>query len=306
MYLLSRERLAGPTLLPYHLFVLPPQIQAFLDKVRKNPESFEPLLLTVELHPFPLTLDLGPGARLNDLILLHSQLSTSAAVGNMVVAALKTILNKHKQDPRFHRQVEAEKKLASQLQQTTAKLSRQKLEPFLFNGWLEIDINLTRVGRDFVNQMLPALHQAVGQSKVPSTHFFNLGRFLQKIFESLLNDPGFRRRVDTELDNRAVAATKESLRKSPVTTKPFLVEAALSSEANQAKVGKSFAAAILAKDGTRLYERIVNSDVAEGIFMRLGIRLKVAAEVERETDRAFDRLVKAEMTRRKLKARQKP
>jgi hypothetical protein len=116
MYVLSRERLGGPILLPYHLFVLPPQIQAFLDKVRRNPESFEPLLLTVEFHPFPLTLDLGPGARLNDLILQRSQLSTSAAVGNMVVAALKAILNRHKQDPRFQRQVEAEKKLASQLQ----------------------------------------------------------------------------------------------------------------------------------------------------------------------------------------------
>jgi hypothetical protein len=195
--------------------------------------------------------------------------------------------------------------LPASCRQTTAKLSRQKLEPFLFNAWLETDINLTRVGRQFVDQMLPALRQAIGQSKVPSTHFFNLGRFLQKIFESLLNDPGFKRRVDTELDNRAVTATKESLRKSPVTTKPFLVEGALSSEAHQANLGKSFAAAVLAKNGTRLYERIVNSDVAEGIFMRLGIRLKVAAEFERETDRAFDRLVKAEMKRRRLKARQK-
>ena len=305
MYVLSRERLAGPTLLPYHLFVLRREIQEFLDKVGRNPERFEPLLLTVEFHPDPLKLDLGPGAKLNELVLLYTLPSTSAAAHDMVLRALKTISNRHKQDPQFHRRVEAEKKLAIRLQQTTAKLSRQALEPFLINAWLETDTNLTRVGSNFVDQMLPALRQAIGQSKVPSTHFFNLGRLLQKIFESLRNDSAFKRRVDTELDNRAIAATKELLRKRPVATKPFLVEAALSTEANQAKVGKSFAVAILANDGTRLYERITNSDVAEGIFMRLGIRLKVVAEVERETDRAFDRLVIEEMKRRRLKARQK-
>jgi hypothetical protein len=39
--------------------------------------------------------------------------------------------------------------------------------------------------------------------------------------------------------------------------------------------------------------------------MRLGIRLKVAAEVERETDPSFDRLVREEIQRRKLKERQR-
>ena len=39
--------------------------------------------------------------------------------------------------------------------------------------------------------------------------------------------------------------TKEFLRKDPVAAKRFLIEAALSSEANQGQVGKSFAAKIL-------------------------------------------------------------
>jgi hypothetical protein len=301
MYVITRERL-GLIPPPFSFFLLPPKIQVFLDKVRKDPKSFEPLLLTMELHPDPLNLDLGPGRDLTDLILMNSPASTSAAVGKTVLGLLKAILNQYKQDPRFRRQVESEYNLASQVQQTTGKLPRQKLEPFLFNAWLEPDINLTRVGRDFATQMLPALRQAMIQSKVPNTHFFNVGRFLQKLFEALLKEPAFRRRYETELENRTMAATKEFLRKSPVTAKPFLLEAALSSEASQGQVGKSFAAKILPGfTPSRLYDRLLNSDVAEGVFMRLEIYLKVAADVERTTDRAFDRLVKEEMKRRQLK-----
>jgi hypothetical protein len=191
------------------------------------------------------------------------------------------------------------------LQQTAGKLPRQKLEPFLLNAWLETDINLTIVGRDFATRMLPMLGQAISQSKVPKTQLFELGRFLQKLFEALLKEPAFRRRYEIELDNRTMAMTKEFLRKSPVTAKPFLVEAALSSEANQGQVGKSFAAKILPTfTPYRLYERILNSDVAEGIFMRLGIRLKVEADDKRTRDRAFDRLIKQEMQRRQLKQQQ--
>ena len=306
MYVISRERL-GRIPLPYGIFVLPPVIQAFLDKVRKSPENFEPLLLTVELHPDPLN-DPGPVEPLKELILMHTASPTSAtAVGKIMLGALKTIFNQHKQNPRFQRQVEAENKLASQLQRVIGKLPRQKLEPFLFNAWLETDINLTRVGRDFVAQMFPTLRQAISQSKVPSTHFFKLGRFLQRLFEALLKEPAFRRRYESELDNRTMAMTKEFLRKDPVAAKRLLIEAALSSEANQGQVGKSFAAKILPTFGpNRLYERVLNSDVAEGIFMRLGIYLKVAADVERTTDRAFDRLVKQEMQRRQLKQKRKP
>ena len=128
---------------------------------------------------------------------MHEPASTRAAVGNMVLGALRTIFNQHKQNPRFQRQVEAEKNLASQLQQVIGKLPRQKLEPFLFNAWLETDINLTSVGRNFAAQMLPTLRQAISQSKVPNTHFFKLGRFLQKLFEALLKEPAFRRRYES-------------------------------------------------------------------------------------------------------------
>jgi hypothetical protein len=140
---MTGERL-GLILLPSGLFVLPPKIQSLLDNVRKEPKNFEPLLLTVELHPDPLNSDLGPGGKLGELILMNTTgPSASAAVGKMALGALKTILDQHKQDPRFRRQVEAEYNLASQLQQTTAKLPLGKLEPLLLNAWLAHRISLT-------------------------------------------------------------------------------------------------------------------------------------------------------------------
>jgi hypothetical protein len=309
MYVITRERL-GLIPLPSGLFVLPPKIQSFLNNVRKDPKNFEPLLLTVELHPDALNLDLGPGSKLGELILMNTTgPSASAAVGKMVLGALKTILDQHKQDPRFRRQVEAEYNLASQLQQTAAKLPRQRLEPLLLNAWLGHRSSLTLVGRNFASQMLPALLPAVSRSKVPETHFFNLGEFLQKLFEALLKEPAFKQRVVSELWNRTFALTKEFLRKFPVAARPFLIEAALSSQANQVQVGKSFAAKMLPTlMASSLYERLVGSDMAEGpfgIFERLGAHLKVFAGEERRSDRAFDRLVKQEQQRRQLKQRQK-
>jgi hypothetical protein len=302
MYVITRERF-GLIPPPFSFFVLPPEIQAFLDKVRKSPKSFESLLLTVELHPDPIFLAIDPRNTLVDLVLMNTSPARRSAVAKMLLGALKTIFNQHKQqDSQFRRQVEAENSLASQLQQTTGKLPREKLTPFVLNAGLGPDSNLTVVGRKFADQMLATLRQAMSQSKVPNTHFFNLGRFLQKLFESLQKDPVFKRRVEIELDNRTIAMTKEFLRKSPVTSKPFLIEAALSSEANQGEVGKSFAAKSFG--GSRLFERIVNSDAAEGIFMRLGIRLKVEADDKRTRDRAFDRLIKEEMQRRQLKQQQ--
>jgi hypothetical protein len=144
---------------------------------------------------------------------------------------------------------------------------------------------------------------------VPETHFFNLGEFLQKLFEAFLKEPAFKQRVVSELWNRTFGMTKEFLRKFPVAARPFLIEAALSSDANQAQVAKSFAAKMLPTFGaSSLYERLVGSDMAEGpfgIFDRLGAHLKVFADEERRSDRAFDRLVKQEQQRRLLKQRQK-
>jgi hypothetical protein len=242
---MTGERL-GLILLPSGLFVLPPKIQSLLDNVRKEPKNFEPLLLTVELHPDPLNSDLGPGGKLGELILMNTTgPSASAAVGKMALGALKTILDQHKQDPRFRRQVEAEYNLASQLQQTTAKLPLGKLEPLLLNAWLAHRISLTLVGRNFASQMLPMLLPAINRSKVPETHFFKLGEFLQKLFEAFLKEPAFKQRVVSELWNRTFGMTKEFLRKFPVAARPFLIEAALSSDANQAQVAKSFAAKML-------------------------------------------------------------
>jgi hypothetical protein len=108
MYVLSREKLGAPILPPYRFFVLPAAIQAFLDKVRNNPKSFEPLLLTVELHPDPINLAIDPGNTLLDLLLMNTTDSGRSAVGKMLLGALKTIFNQHKQrDRQFQRQVEA-------------------------------------------------------------------------------------------------------------------------------------------------------------------------------------------------------
>jgi hypothetical protein len=299
MYLTTSERL-GRILLPIGFFFVPPKIQAFLDRVRNSPKSFEPLLLTVELHQDPLK-GIGPTDELFDLIMNITTPSTRGTVGKMALGALKTILIQHKKDPQFQRQVQAEFNLGRQLEQTAEKLPHQKLEPFLLSAWLDEDASLTSIGRNLAARMLPRLHQMIIQSKVPNTHFFNLGRFLRQLFEG--KEGAFKSRAELELRKALIKKLRADIVHNPEELKPLLVEAALASEADQLKVGAEWAKNRV--PFSRSFKLASESHFGYDHFRVLGEELKVHANrLRRRPDGAFDRLVKQEIQRRLSKQKQ--
>jgi len=177
-------------------------INDFLNQVRRQPQSFKKLLLTVALHSMPeasriwgnQTFTFGKDTRyLLDEILM-SGLSTAFVV---------TVLKRYS-DANFSRQIKDEADLQVKMIVATQNLHKGVLQPFLFDPLLlpmsggELPYQeLSRLARHFAQHMLPGdLAQRILSSDASEAHFAHLGGYLRSHAETLQKkDPHFRRQV---------------------------------------------------------------------------------------------------------------
>ncbi len=178
-------------------------IKDFLNQVRKGPQDFKKLLLTVTLHPDPgqsviwgrQTYTFGKQTRyLVDDLLMSDQPS------EVIIAKLKRI-----SDTSFKQQIQAELNLQVHMINATARLDKAVLQPFLFDplllpalGGSLPYVELSRLARDFARGMLPVdLVQRIVNSDASEAHFAYLGSFLRSYAEKLQKkDPHFKRQVE--------------------------------------------------------------------------------------------------------------
>jgi len=178
-------------------------INDFLNQVRRNPQSFKKLLLTVALHPKPensviwekQTFTLGKEKRYLVDEILMSGLSTAFVV---------TVLKRYS-DANFSRQIKDEAHLQIKMILATQNLNKTVLQPFLYDplllpmsgGGLPYK-ELSRLARHFAQHMLPGdLVQRIMNSDASEAHFAHLGSYLRSHAETLQkNDPHFKRQVE--------------------------------------------------------------------------------------------------------------
>lgn len=191
---------------------LPPMIQKFLARVKKNPQNYEALLLIITFHEEPFISDQLRRAFLasfeNDE---KDPLEEAKAIQEKVTQDLKDIYQKYLRDTRFSRLVKKEKQLISEV----VKAFQKRIKEFETKGWLEpllIDAvladypsGLLQVGRAFVLSNLPdEIAEQILNSTVPETHYMRLGKVLLLMAEQRKNDKdeAFNKRVEQERKKR--------------------------------------------------------------------------------------------------------
>jgi hypothetical protein len=203
----------------------PPEIQEFLNEVRKRPQDFKKLLLTVTFHPDPMlsqikiTIGKSQPSYLQD-----TQLIYNLEPPGIFLDELRRIRDKFRtQDTGFKRQIEAELQLRNEMIRTagdsaTRLLLQKKLQPMLIEASLTEDFSLVlcRLGLSSAQKLLPAtLVQRIRNSEVSEAHLTNLGKFLRRYGEVLQGkDPAFKDLVEKERNRRRqVNEQKERTRK---------------------------------------------------------------------------------------------
>lgn len=179
----------------------PTKIQDLLDQVRKRPQDFKNLLLSVRFNPVP---GVSQNKNLSNLhkLAYSSKLPDPDAVFSRAVGDLSQILDKSLQtNPELKRQVEIEAKLRDQLIKATAGLGPQKLKPFLFRALVPdlLTYSYKKEGLRLAKEMLPKpLYKRIIESPITDAHFNMLGAYLRRYAKVLEDrDPAFRRRVQT-------------------------------------------------------------------------------------------------------------
>ena len=191
---------------------LPAEIQKLLNEVRKRPQDYRALLLTIIFDPVP-----GYSSRiaLSDALKplrLPSADAADAAAALMSPPRLKQFVlelepirtDLQKRDARFQRLIDAELKLRYEMSKTAGGIRPQKAyEPFLLKASLVrpwADLSLYHLGLDFAKKMLPAkLSQRLTSSAVSVGHLTYLGKILQRFAEVLQNrDAAFKQLVEQE------------------------------------------------------------------------------------------------------------
>lgn len=181
---------------------LSPAIQEFLNQVRKRPQNFRQLLLTVTFHPAPAASSIYGkqsftfGKLTKYLIdeILFSESSDAEIVDN-----LKRIRDElQKRDARFGRQIEAELQLRNEMIKTTGELitsqilktkgnlaQNKTLTSFLLEALRARSTHeLAGLGLSFALRMLPPkLVERIRNSEASEAHFTNLARLLRRYAE---------------------------------------------------------------------------------------------------------------------------
>jgi hypothetical protein len=172
----------------------PAEIQKLLDEVRKRPQDYKALLLTIIFDPFP-----GYSSRLalSDVLNRMNLYTADAAAVllsrprlRQIVRALEPIRAElQKRDAHFQQLIDAELKLRYEMMETARGIRPQKrLEPFLVKA-LSIssplaDLAFYWLGLDFAKKMFPAkLTQRIMRSAVSVGHLTYLGQFLRRFAE---------------------------------------------------------------------------------------------------------------------------
>jgi hypothetical protein len=191
----------------------PAELEKLLDEVRKGPQNYKPLLLTVIFDPVP-----GYSSRmaLSDAL---KRLNLYTADAEAVISSyrrLKQIVwelepirsELRRRDAHFRQLIDAELKLRYEMMETARGIRPQKrLEPFLLEASLlspVADLSLYSLGLDFAKKMLPAkLTERVMSSAVSMGHLTYLGQFLRRFAEVLQSrNTAFRQRVEQERKSR--------------------------------------------------------------------------------------------------------
>jgi hypothetical protein len=182
---------------------LTPELQEFLNQVRKRPQNVKKLLLTVTLHPKP-----------EDSVIWDKQTFTfgkqtkylvdEALISELPTAFILTVL-KRISDANFSQQIKDESHLQIQMINATGSLGKALLQPFLFDPLL-LPVSggglpykeLSRLARHFAQSMLPKdLAQRIMNSEASEAHLAYLGSFLRSYAEQLQKkDPHFKRQVE--------------------------------------------------------------------------------------------------------------
>lgn len=179
---------------------LSPELEEFLNQVRKRPQDFRKLLLTVSLHPDPsesaiwstqtFTFNKGTTYLIDVLVL-------SDVRADHLINELTEIRDDfEKRDPSFKKQMDTEWKLTCELHTTAERLNRVLLGPFIMDPLLlpKRDAKkLCKSAQDFAQKMLPQdLVRRVMNSEASEAHLTRLGRFLRSYAQELQEkDPHF-------------------------------------------------------------------------------------------------------------------
>ena len=213
MYLWTRDELAqvptlyGPLAGTLGEPQLQPAIQNFLDRVRKNPQDYEALLLTVTFHVEPFASDqlrkVLAASMENDA---KDPFEEAKAIQEKVLQELVAICKEHLKDNAFSKLFNKEKQLipvvAKAFQETTKKYEAKGwLEGLLVDALLKKDIfGEFELGKSFALSVLPdEIAEQILNSRVPETHYARLGKALRLMAEQRQkNNVAFRKRVEKE------------------------------------------------------------------------------------------------------------
>ena len=213
MYLWTRDGLAqiptlyGPLAGTLGEPPLPPKIQNFLDRVKRNPQDYEALLLTVTFHVEPFLSD-----QLRKVLVASLEnnakdpFEEGKAIQAKVVQELVAICKEHLKDNGFSKLFNKEKQLIP----VVAKAFQETIKTYEAKGWLErllVDALLKKdifgefeFGKLFALSFLPdEIAEQILNSRVPETHYARLGKALRLMAEQRQKDkPAFKRRVEQE------------------------------------------------------------------------------------------------------------
>lgn len=188
---------------------LPVEIQKLLDEVRKNPQNYRPLLLTITFDPHS-----GYSSRMalsNALTRLNLGTPDAEAVLlsrprlKQIVWQLDPIrANLQKRDARFQQLIDTELKLQSEMLKAFGGIRPQRaLEPFLLEAARispAADLAFYWLGLDFAKKNVtceadPTAHEQLGVRG----HLAYLGQVLRRLAEVVQDrSPAFKQRVEEE------------------------------------------------------------------------------------------------------------
>jgi hypothetical protein len=213
MYLWTRDGLAqvptlyGPLTGTLGEPPLQPKIQNFLDRVKKNPQDYEAVLLTATFHVEPF-----PSDQLRKVLVASMEndakdpIEEAKAIQEKVLQALVAICKEHLKDDAFRTLFNKE----NQLIQVVAKAFQETIKTYEAKGWLEgllVDALLKKdilgefeFGKSFALSVLPdEIAEQILNSRVPETHYARLGKALRLMAEQRQkNNVAFKKRVEKE------------------------------------------------------------------------------------------------------------